>query len=96
MRKSGAVVKMTTYEGADHFLFFSHRERLLKQLSGWLRERIPSSTQERHRSFDEPGSGESAVDRTAHEAEVDTVALRNVPHAAPSVNRSTARSALAK
>lgn len=38
MRNSGAKVEMSTYENADHFLFFSHRDRCLAQLSGWLKQ----------------------------------------------------------
>jgi len=37
MRNSGVGVEMSTYETADHFLFFSHRDRCLKELSAWLR-----------------------------------------------------------
>lgn len=36
MRNSGVRVEMSSYEGADHFLFFSHRDRCLEQLSGWF------------------------------------------------------------
>jgi pimeloyl-ACP methyl ester carboxylesterase len=36
MKSAGARVEMSAYAGADHFLVFSHRERLLKQLSDWL------------------------------------------------------------
>jgi len=37
MRNSGAGIEMSTYDSADHFLFFSHRDRCLEQLSGWLK-----------------------------------------------------------
>ncbi len=37
MRDSGALVEMHSYEDADHFLFFSHRDRCLRQLSDWLK-----------------------------------------------------------
>jgi poly(3-hydroxybutyrate) depolymerase len=37
LRDSGARIEMSTYEGADHFLFFSHRDRCLVQLSNWLK-----------------------------------------------------------
>lgn len=36
MRISGARIEMSTYEGADHFLFFSHRDRCLEQLARWF------------------------------------------------------------
>lgn len=36
MKSAGAQVQMSVYEGADHFLVFSQRERFLKQLSEWL------------------------------------------------------------
>ena len=36
MRNSDTNVEMTTYPGANHFLFFSHRDRFLKQFSEWL------------------------------------------------------------
>lgn len=36
MRKAGAAVDMSTYANANHFLFFNHRERCLKELSSWL------------------------------------------------------------
>lgn len=36
MRDSGAGIEMSTYEGADHFLFFSHRTRCLEEISHWL------------------------------------------------------------
>lgn len=38
MRNSGARIEMSTYEDADHFLFFSHRDRCLEQLAGWLKQ----------------------------------------------------------
>ncbi|RYD17183.1 MAG: hypothetical protein EOP88_27935, partial [Verrucomicrobiaceae bacterium] len=47
MRDSGAGVEMSTYDGADHFLFFSHRDRCLEELSRWftrqLAPALPSS-----------------------------------------------------
>jgi hypothetical protein len=36
MRNSQADVELTSYPEANHFLFFSHRDRFLKQLSNWL------------------------------------------------------------
>ena len=42
MKSAGAHVEMSAYAGADHFLVFSHRERLLEQLSDWLeRQSVP-------------------------------------------------------
>jgi pimeloyl-ACP methyl ester carboxylesterase len=37
MRNSGASVEMSTYPNADHFLFFSHRDQCLEQLSAWVK-----------------------------------------------------------
>jgi len=37
MRKSGANAEMSIYP-ADHFLFFTHRDRLLEELTTWLRQ----------------------------------------------------------
>ncbi|MEO5715088.1 MAG: prolyl oligopeptidase family serine peptidase [Luteolibacter sp.] len=42
MRNSGARIEMNTYESADHFLFFSHRDRCLEQLSSWLKQHSDS------------------------------------------------------
>lgn len=36
MRQAGAEVTMSPHAGADHFLFFSHRDQCLKELSAWL------------------------------------------------------------
>jgi len=36
MRQSGASVELTAYEQADHFLFFSDRDRCLNEISNWL------------------------------------------------------------
>lgn len=44
MRNAGARVETSTYENADHFLFFSHRDRCLAQLSDWLKQRLASQT----------------------------------------------------
>lgn len=43
MRKSGVGIEMSTYDSADHFLFFSHRDRCLEQLSGWITHNADSS-----------------------------------------------------
>lgn len=40
LKNAGAKVEMSTYEGADHFLFFSHRERWTEELTTWLRKQI--------------------------------------------------------
>lgn len=42
MRNSGAGIEMSTYENADHFLFFSHRDRCLEELSRWFRRHSAS------------------------------------------------------
>ena len=36
MRDAGAKVDMTTYDGADHFLFFSHRKEVITKINAWL------------------------------------------------------------
>ncbi len=36
LKSAGAKVELSAYAAADHFLVFSHRERFLKELSGWL------------------------------------------------------------
>jgi len=35
---AGATVQMTSFDDADHFLFFSHRERMLEELKNWMRK----------------------------------------------------------
>ncbi len=37
LRDQGAQVKMTTVEGADHFMLFSHRQAVLREIAAWLR-----------------------------------------------------------
>jgi pimeloyl-ACP methyl ester carboxylesterase len=37
MRSAGARIEMSSYQRADHFLFFSHRDRCLGQLVSWLK-----------------------------------------------------------
>jgi pimeloyl-ACP methyl ester carboxylesterase len=41
MKNAGARVEMSVYASSDHFLVFSHRERFLKELSGWLGRQSP-------------------------------------------------------
>ena len=49
MRTAGAMVELTAYPSADHFLLFSHRDRCLDQISGWLKRNAiaPPSSQPR-------------------------------------------------
>ncbi len=42
LRGSEAKVEISAYENADHFLFFSHRDRCLAQLSDWLKRQLAS------------------------------------------------------
>jgi poly(3-hydroxybutyrate) depolymerase len=41
MKRSGATVEQSVYSDANHFLFFSHRERCLKEMSSWLSKTHP-------------------------------------------------------
>jgi dipeptidyl aminopeptidase/acylaminoacyl peptidase len=38
IRNAGANVDLNVYPQANHFLFFSHRDRCLKELSSWLEQ----------------------------------------------------------
>ncbi len=42
MKAGGASVQLSVYDGADHFLLFSHRKKLVSELIDWLRSRAAS------------------------------------------------------
>jgi alpha-beta hydrolase superfamily lysophospholipase len=40
MRAGGAKVELVEFEGADHFLFFSHEEAVLSKIEAWVAARM--------------------------------------------------------
>ena len=40
MRAGGVKVELVEFEGADHFLFFSHEEAVLSKIEAWVAARM--------------------------------------------------------
>lgn len=45
MSRAGALVDLQKINGANHFLFFSHQDAVLRLIEGWLTKQIGSSGQ---------------------------------------------------